>query len=995
MKLLIRILLFLIVLSCNFFNASYSFSNPETTITVVNLNDKNYFDIEILQNKNNKILLPAKQIADILQIPIKINHSTKDLTFGNIKITKTDVYENGSKINSLKNVYLQKGLMDEVKDEIFCDEKTLSKIFNANIKVNNSDLSVFIKTENDLYKDEEEEEEESVKEEKPFKAYTDVLVPMEKKKFTLDTIQVDNSTMGDAASQIYQNSKSKSYMFSNNSRVTLKGNAYDGDYRVDLSTNNYKQKLLNFGGLSFNYKNKYKKTHYEVGKVSGFKDKNYQLGTQLIGAQIFDYDPNKTEYRDITGKVNETSIVNVYVNDKFHSTLNTYKGTYSLNQLFLNEEPKKIEVEEEKEDGTKEIVLTKIFPKYREDNDGISEKEKRKSFFMGVSGFQDRLFSQNGYLYEMNAKKFVAGARYQYALSENLFSDTKILGDRIISQSKNTIWGQNFYNNNSILSMGTYKNPNTMHGLTALNSLNYYPKENLRLSSVFGISQAEDTLQNRKLAGYTFALNADYKKENYNLNLGLYNQSTDFYLAGAEYGFVSDRIGARFGGGYSYKNWSLSGNYNKYYSNLEKKYGASVTDFDEVNCSLSGRIKDFALVRYNFSGRRGTNNIGENISYYSDLNVTKNFRRNFAIEAGKQESYYSTEYFNPTDSNTGFNSLFSTIYTKVRIPMPKNKGMLEIGNDNVNYVSNDIPKNYNLMKFNYTFPEMKRLLLTVGAGYRYTGVEKGFNYNANIGYRLKSGMVVSLGYQYNTSGGYMIDNMYIPTNARHSINLTMNDTYAVMGSGIKSVGYADSSNGFVEVIAFLDKNNNGRYDEGDVGVENVPVKLSWVNDTVYTDKNGKIPLATADRGVYKVSLDNEKLQSNLSCKKETKDSQLVLVNPKSKTNVEFKLVSSVGNIKGNLKIIDDFGRNMQIKDFIVVLHDEKDVEVAYSTVDKYGNYYFSGVAPGKYTLMLDESFLQDNNLQPFEDKGKQEIDIPFVYKDFVDLNDKNIIYKCW
>lgn len=995
MKPLIRIVVFLIVLSCSFFihNKAFAIGSNETTITVANLNNKNYFDVEIMQIENNKILLPIKQLADILQIPLKINHSNKELTFNDIKITKTDVYKNGGKINSSKNVYLKKGLMDDIVDEIFCDEKMLSEIFNAKIRVDNADLSVLIQTDNVLYADETEEEIKD--EEKPFKAYTDILMPKERKKLTLDTIQFDNSTMSDAAAQIYQNSKNKSYMFSNNSRVTLKGGAYGGDYQMDFATNNYQGKLLNFNGLGFKYSNKYKKTHYEIGKLTGFKDKNYQLGTQILGVQIFDYNPKKLEYREISGIVDEKSIVNVYVNNEYHSTLNTYRGNYSLSDIFFKEEPRKIEIEEMMEDGTKQIVLTKFFSKYGAENEGILEGEKKRSFFVGISGFGNRLFSQNGYLYEMNSKKFTAGARYQYAMRENLFSETKILTDRIISKSESAIWGQNFYNNNSILSMGTYKNPNTMQGFTALNSINYHLNDNLCLSSVFGISQAQDIVINSDLTGYTFALNADYKKENYNLNFGVYNQSPNFYLAGAEYGFISDRIGARIGGGYNYKDWSLNGSYNKYYSNLEKKYGATITDFDEVSLNLAGKIKDIAQVRYNFNGRRGFNNIGENISYYSDLNFVKNFKNNFSLEAGKQENYYSTKYFEPSSSNSSFNSFFPTIYTKARIPMPKNKGSFELGHDIVSYISNDVPNNYNVMKFNYTFPEMKKILLSFGAGYRYSGADKGINYTASVGYRMKSGMVIGLGYQYNTSGGYMLDNMYIPTNARHSINLTLNNTYAVVDSGIKPVGYADASKGFVEVVAYLDKNNNGIYDEGDIGVENVPIKLSWMNDVLYTDKNGKIPIATADRGVYKVGLDNEKLQSNLSCNKNIKDTQLVMVNPKSKTNVEFKLVSSVGNIKGNLKIIDDFGRTMQMKDFIVVLDDVSDVEVAYSTVDKNGNFYFSGVSPGKYTLMLDESFLEANNLQPFEDKGKQEIDIPFVYKNFVDIEGKNIVYKCW
>ena len=70
----------------------------------------------------------------------------------------------------------------------------------------------------------------------------------------------------------------------------------------------------------------------------------------------------------------------------------------------------------------------------------------------------------------------------------------------------------------------------------------------------------------------------------------------------------------------------------------------------------------------------------------------------------------------------------------------------------------------------------------------------------------------------------------------------------------------------------------------------------------------------------------------------------------------FLLKSCVGNISGNLKIIDDFNRKKEIDEFIVVIHNELDEEVSYSTVNRYGDFYFSGIEPGKYTIKLDKKF---------------------------------------
>ena len=86
---------------------------------------------------------------------------------------------------------------------------------------------------------------------------------------------------------------------------------------------------------------------------------------------------------------------------------------------------------------------------------------------------------------------------------------------------------------------------------------------------------------------------------------------------------------------------------------------------------------------------------------------------------------------------------------------------------------------------------------------------------------------------------------------------------------------------------------------------------------------------------------------------------------------------------------------MNISDFIVTLCDEDGAEVAYSTVDAGGNYYFSGISPGKYVVALDKNFINDYNLIPDEKYGKIEVDIPYVYKEFVELNNQNLVYKSY
>ena len=83
----------------------------------------------------------------------------------------------------------------------------------------------------------------------------------------------------------------------------------------------------------------------------------------------------------------------------------------------------------------------------------------------------------------------------------------------------------------------------------------------------------------------------------------------------------------------------------------------------------------------------------------------------------------------------------------------------------------------------------------------------------------------------------------------------------------------------------------------------------------------------------------------------------------------------------------------QIDEFIVVLNDEEGKEIAYSTVNSNGDFTFSGIEPGKYIIKLDDSFINSNALENYEDKSILKINIPYTYKKFVDITNLELIYK--
>ena len=298
-----------------------------------------------------------------------------------------------------------------------------------------------------------------------------------------------------------------------------------------------------------------------------------------------------------------------------------------------------------------------------------------------------------------------------------------------------------------------------------------------------------------------------------------------------------------------------------------------------------------------------------------------------------------------------------------------------------------------MFRFGYTFPTWKRLTLGLGWGFRYHG-QGGHDLSVNVGYRAKSGQMVSVGYQYSQNGGYFIDNMFTPTTNRHSVNFIFNDAYQIFQHGLKSIGGEDEDKGIFEAIAFIDTNKNGKYDKKiDIPMKDVPIRTDWATDIEYTNKNGRISSAALTSGVYRVAVDMNSLPITVAPLTNDLISKTVKIEKGLTTKLELPLASTVGSVSGVLKISDDFDRNLKITDFVVILVDSEGNEVNYSTVTADGAFYISGLAPGKYTLKLDDRYVDAYGLEKLQNLSERNVFIPFDYENPTDVVNQNIEYR--
>ncbi len=984
----------------------------DSTVSYINVNNRAYQDVEIAITDKSEILLPFKQLADLFNIPYTANRVDKHISFKTWDgkegmITQQGVFVQDAPVSKRKTEFLQQGIMDGVFNEAYITADAASKIFGAKFETNYEDLTLSAQVDRDIPL---LHTNNAVAEDKGPKAYQDVVAPKKAGKITLNTIGLRSNLLSDSLTVKGQGYRTLNDTFSGSTQASINGNIYGGKYRIEATEYHYRSDAFMFGGITGAYKNSIKdketgkeKLWYELGKVKGRTDVDASIGTNIFGAQIWNYDYEKERPEKINGYVKPTSLVRLTVNDLEPVTLSTYAGYYTLKDVQLPNPVKSIKLEEVNEDGSVEIIREERYSIY---GDKPFEKEHRGSAYAGVWGYQNRFFREGGNIYRGNNKKVTAGIDYQYGIKDNITFESRVTGDKLYEKNGTSIVYR-VPTNDTLLVSGTQKSVNYLEGATALNSVEWVnPKnKNIKGRLTAGASVAHDIREEHTHAGYIVKAAGEYEKdlEKYQRGifkpkraagrLELFQTSPDFYIASSDSTSKNDRTGGKVSGNVSFNSTNAGGSYSRYYSNMNHRYRGGTIKFDEASINASTKIPKVANLRFNSYYRRGENELGRNKNYFYDANASRDIARWARVQAGRRESLYDTEYDTPNSLDRNYHSKYTDNYAQLDVPIPGNHGRFTLGHNIVRYNTATYKNGYNMFRFGYTFPTWKRLTLGLGYGFRYSG-QGGNDFNVNIGYRAKSGQTMSVGYQYSENGGYFIDNMFTPTTNRHSINFVFNDAFQIFHNGLKSVGDEDLNKGLFEAIAFVDVNKNGKYDKKiDVPIQNVPLITSWTGETSVTNKRGRVYSSSLEQGIYTVSIDMNQLPITVAPFTNDLINKKVKIDGGQTTQLEIPLISTVGSVSGTLKIFDDFQRDLKITDFVVVILDENGEEVNYSTVDSTGVFYISGLAPGNYTLKLDEKFIDAYGLEMLPEKSEISISIPYDYKTPVDFTEQNLEYK--
>lgn len=986
----------------------------DSTISYITINGMAYQDVEIVITEQAEILVPFKQLADLFDIQYSANRVDKFIGFKTFDgkdgiINQKGIFVQDVPVSKRGTIFVSQGIMDGVFNEAYITAEAASKIMGVKLDSDFETLTINANVTRDIPLLQRLNNVVSSENKGPH-AYTDVIAPKKPGKITLNTIGLRSSMLNDNMSIKGLGYHTTNDTFSGSTQASINGNIWGGKYRVEATEYHYRSDAFMFGGLTGSYMNSIKdketgkdKYFYELGKVKGRSDVDASIGTNIFGAQVWNYNYRKESPSELHGYVKPTSLVRLTVNDLEPVTLSTYAGYYTLKDVQLPNPVKSIKLEEINEDGTIELISEERYSIY---GDRPFENEQRGSVYAGVWGYQNRFFREGANIYRGNNKKVTAGVDYQYGIKDNVTFESKITGDKIYEKNGSSVVYR-IPTNDTLLVSGTQKSVNYLEGATSLNSVEWQSKKNRNIKArvTAGASVAHDVREEYTHAGYIAKATGEYEKDlsekkwkiikpkRVNAKAEIFQTSPDFYIASSDSTSKNDRLGGKASAGVAFNSTNVSGNYSRYFSNMNHRYKGGTLTFDEAGINASTKIPKVANLRFNSYYRHGKNALGRNENYFYDANAYRDFGPRAKLQIGRRESCYDTKYDEQTVLDRNYHSKYADNYAQLDLPIPHNLGKFSLGHSIIRYNTSTYKNGYNMFRFGYTFPTVKRTTLGVGYGFRYDG-QGGNDFNVNLAYRARSGQTMSVGYQYSQNGGYFIDNMFTPTTNRHSINFTFNDAFQIFNHGLKSVGQEDLDKGIFEALAFVDVNKNGKFDKKiDVPIRNVPLITSWSGETSITNKRGRVYSSSLDQGVYTVSLDMNQLPITVAPINNDLINRKIKIDGGNTTKLEIPLLSTVGSVSGVLKIYDDFERDLKITDFVVIILDEEGNEINYSTVDSDGQYYISGLAPGRYILKLDDNFINAYGLEDVANKSEINIFIPYDYENPIDITGQNLEYK--
>ena len=215
----------------------------DSAISYVSINDKVYYDIELMITDKAEILVPFKQLADLFEIQYSANRVDKMIQFKTYDgqdgmVNLNGVFINDKTVQKKAPVFLAQGIMDNVINEAFIQASTAELIFGTTFIADYSTITLSANTTRNI---------QALKsggdyaDDKAPMAHQDVIIPKPNRKISLNRVGVRSNMINTDMKTKWQHYSTTSDIFSGSTHATIGGEIYGGKYRIESTKRSLKR----------------------------------------------------------------------------------------------------------------------------------------------------------------------------------------------------------------------------------------------------------------------------------------------------------------------------------------------------------------------------------------------------------------------------------------------------------------------------------------------------------------------------------------------------------------------------------------------------------------------------------------------------------------------------------------------------------------------------------------------------------------------------------
>ncbi len=965
-------------------------------------------DMEIIQWPDGGFSLPVKVFCALFGIEAQQLPEANRIFFLDPQVQKTveinweqqkiTIGEHEVALGLYPVVRNQQGLL--IEDDVYIDATTFASVFGANFKLDRETGTLSMTTARKLKVPGSEDaglgrnaQESNIR----------LISNPEIHHALVDKIYIQHATnYGFQESRQPINARIQSSRFNalvDTSRFGVSGSLLGMDYHVKPSINRYNDKAT-LQNIDWSLMRELKGKIISLGSTEaglsalvspslnmwGLKYTSQNAQTPFLSPQ--------SSY-EFSGRADTGNEVAVVLNQRTIQTVTAQNGAYEFEPVYLQGQSiNDIQIVEKNAQSQEKVLLTQKISNF---SNLLPQGETAYSTFLGRAPLQfyPLIPDQKTPLLMPQTEKWLAGGRLFYGVNHRLTMGLSAAADQTFGRPKT------YFNNLDPLAVdltgfSSYqRDSNFFSGQNAALSLRYQLTDRWLVTSDLGVSQYRLKAGSRlpiddSAMGKAAQFHIERQSNRLSWFLDAFRYDPEYYTPAVSlYGNnLYDKQGLK-GGVSGMIQTALPVSYNLYWShyqtNLQKLIPGGIINASHWGGTLNSQLSEKNSVTLGFSLINGDNREREFLQRSMDVSF-----RTQSLPWGLQGDVRAGHYFTNTvflpsqtlgTNLTAFDYENNSLDTTLDIPLDQlRSNHIRLAHRWSSFVDFGSVHGYFNVHSVFLEPFMQLSYGDKPQIQNQTGLR--------LGYQFKSGARISVAYA-RLSSSFQGPSAAGSTRSQiktDQVYFDFSDVFGLLANRLQSLGPRSEGQGIVIGKVFADTQANGRYDKAEPGVKNTQLLIDN-QQMVTTSPNGDFTLTGLPRGYHTIAI----LPDNLPLTINAENPIYKIKVREGKTHrLNIPLATEGGMLSGHLEMVDGQDQPVSPDRIVLVLTNQSGVSVKYTSVDPQGNYQFSNIPAGVYSVGLEPKIRNSGRYKTLTSPTAIHLPVSSNYEESVEVKNLNL-----